>query len=216
MGRYKYIFFDLDGTIFDSGEGIKKSACYALNKFNIKVKNINDLNKFIGPPLRNSFMDYYDLNKEQAEQAISYYREYYSVKGIYEGNIYYGIPDLLEYICSNGMEAVLATSKPEVYAEKILEHFNLKKYFRLVSGATFDERLVEKYDIIMNTVSRLNINDPAEILMVGDRKFDIEGAFCTGIKSAGVLYGYGSYNELSSSGADYIVSTADELAKILL
>lgn len=216
MGRYKYIFFDLDGTVFDSGTGIKKSASYALKKFNIDVKNISALNKFIGPPLKMSFMDFYGLSSEQAELAISYYREYYSSKGIYEGSVYKGIYNLLEYIRTNGMKAVLATSKPEYYAEKITEHFDLKQYFTLISGATFDERLVEKYDIIMNTITRLSVNNPSEILMVGDRKFDIEGAHRAGISSAGVLYGYGSYNELYSSDADYIVSNTKELVKILL
>ena len=216
MGKYEYIFFDLDGTVFDSGIGIKKSACYALNKFNISVKNINNLNRFIGPPLKNSFMDFYGMSSEQAKLAISYYREYYSDKGIYEGNIYDGIHDLLKYICSNGMKAVLSTSKPELFAEKILKHFDLYQYFTLVSGASLDESLVEKYDIIMNAFFRLDITDLSKILMVGDRKYDIEGARCAGISSAGVLYGYGSYKELYSAGADYIVSNTEELVKILL
>lgn len=215
MNRYKYVFFDLDGTVFDSGEGIKKSAKYALKKFDITISNDYELNRFIGPPLRNSFMEYYNLTADDAEKAIGFYREYYSEEGIFQGQIYNGITELLEYIHSKGIIAALATSKPEVYAERIIKHFGLDKYFTLISGATFDEKLVEKYDIIVNTASRLGVSAMSDVLMAGDRKYDIEGGKRAGTATVGVLYGYGSYSELYASDSDFIVSDADKIIKIL-
>lgn len=215
MKKYNYIFFDLDGTVVDSGEGIKKSASYALKQYGINAVDEDSLNAFIGPPLKNSFMDIYGMNAEDAVKCISFYREYYLEKGIFQGYVYSGMRELLSEITSNSIKAVLATSKPEVYAEMILKHFKIDEYFTLISGATFDEKLVEKHDIILNTADRLGISDMSGVLMVGDRKFDIEGGKLAGTDTAGVLYGYGSYKELYAAGADFIVSGSKDIINLL-
>ena len=124
----KYILFDLDGTITDPKEGITKSVAYALSKFGIKVDSLNELCKFIGPPLKDSFIEYYNFNDDEAEKAIKYYREYFSDRGIYENQVYKGFEDILISLKENNKVLIVATSKPTIFAQKILEHFNLRKY----------------------------------------------------------------------------------------
>ena len=216
MQRYKYAFFDLDGTLYDSGNGIRNAARYALGRFDIHEINDSMLNRFIGPPLKRSFMDFYGLSENDAVNAIGYFREYYSDKGIFEGEIYKGVDGMLKELYDNNVSIVLATSKPEVYACRILDNFRIHKYFDFVSAASFDESLVEKTDIIKNAAVNLDIDDMMSVLMIGDRLYDIAGGKNTGTATAGVLYGYGTYTELYGAGSDYIVSSAEELKKILL
>lgn len=212
----KYILFDLDGTITDPKEGITKSVAYALSKFGIKVDSLNELCKFIGPPLKDFFIEYYNFNDDEAEKAIKYYREYFSDRGIYENQVYKGFEDILISLKENNKVLIVATSKPTIFAQKILEHFNLRKYFSFVSGSNLDGTRVKKSEVIQYALERNNIKDLSEVIMIGDRKHDVYGAKEIGIESIGVLYGYGDYEELYDNGANYIVNNVEELRKLIM
>ncbi len=210
MKNFDIYLFDLDGTLTDPAEGITNSVAYALNKFGITVEKREELYKFIGPPLVNSFMEYYDFDKEKAFKAVEIYREYFRDRGIFENKLYNDIPLVLKTLGQNGKIIVLATSKPEEFAIKILKHFSLFEYFDLVCGATMDEKRSEKSDIIKYALEKLKA--PQEkCVMIGDRCYDILGAKENGISSLGVTYGYGSLEELKDSGADYIIDKPIEL-----
>ncbi len=212
---YKYILFDLDGTLTDPMLGITNSVIYALDKFGIRVENRAELYKFIGPPLLDSFMEYYGFSEEKARQAIAYYREYFSVTGLFENEIYESVPELLQQLKSEGKCIILATSKPEKFAKEILKHFDLHKYFDFVAGADMEGRLATKADVIEYALKGANISDRENALMIGDRDYDIIGAKKTGLASLGVLYGYGTKEELLNSGADYIASSPKEILKYI-
>lgn len=212
---YKYIFFDLDGTLTDSKDGIVNSICYALEKFNIKVEERSSLYAFLGPPLKESFMKYYGFDADKADRAVDVYREYFSVKGLFENKVYEGIKELLEELRSSGRKLAVATSKPELFTKRILEHFDMMKYFDFVAGATMNEERTKKGDVIKYALESLNITDKSQVLMVGDRHHDIDGACENSIESAGVLYGYGNRKELESAGATYIVETVSQLKELL-
>lgn len=212
---YDYILFDLDGTLTDPSIGITNSVMYALQKYGIKVEDRKELYCFIGPPLVDSFAKYYGFSKEDSEQAVAYYREFFGVKGIYENEAYEGIEDILYRLKKQGKKLILATSKPEKYAKIILEHFDLAKYFDCVVGATFDGRLNYKSDIISVALSRGGVENKNKAVMIGDRHHDIEGGKANSIDTVGVLYGFGSLAELKESGAKYIAETPADLLKIL-
>lgn len=214
--NFEYILFDLDGTITDSGEGITKSVQYALKFFGILEDNLKELNKFIGPPLKDSFKRYYKFDDEKAEIGLLKYREYYTVKGIFENNLYDGIIELLEILKKNNKKIILATSKPEVYAKEILKYFKIDEYFTFVAGADFEETRVNKGDVINYAIQSANISDLSKVVMIGDREHDIIGAKENNVKSIGVLYGYGDVIELTQARADYIVKNTSELLNILL
>ena len=213
---YKYLLFDLDGTLTNSELGITTCVQHALRKFGIEVEDRRELRPFIGPPLGESFQVYYGLSKEESEQAITYYRERFSVKGLYENEVYEGVEKMLQTLRDSGKKLVVATSKPEKFTMIILEHFDLLKYFDFVAGATMDGSRGEKADVIRYALEKCEIEDKSEVIMVGDRKFDILGAKENGLASMGVLYGFGDRAELEEAGADYIVETAEDIAKILL
>lgn len=212
----KYILFDLDGTVTDPMIGITKSVQYALNKFDIKVEDLNELCKFIGPPLKDSFMNFYNFTEEDALNAITYYREYFSTKGLYENTVYENFEDMLISLKEKNKSLIIATSKPTVFAEKILEHFNLKKYFDFIAGSNLDNTRTKKADVISYALEQQGITEVSEIIMIGDREHDVIGAKALNIESIGVLHGYGSYDELSNSGANYIVKDVKELHSLLL
>lgn len=212
----KYILFDLDGTVTDPMIGITKSVQYALNKFDIKVEDLNELCKFIGPPLKDSFMNFYNFTEEDALNAITYYREYFSTKGLYENTVYENFEDMLISLKEKNKSLIIATSKPTVFAEKILEHFNLKKYFDFIAGSNLDNTRTKKADVISYALEQQGITEVSEIIMIGDREHDVIGAKALNIESIGVLHGYGSYDELSNSGANYIVKDVKELHSLLI
>lgn len=213
---YQYILFDLDGTLTNSELGITKSVQHALKKFGIEVEDRTALRPFIGPPLGESFQVYYGLSKEESEQAIKYYRERFSVKGLYENEVYEGVEKMLQDLKESGKKLILATSKPEKFTILILEHFDLLKYFDFVAGATMDGSRGEKADVIRYALELSGIEDKSDVIMIGDRKFDILGAKENGLASIGVLYGFGDREELTEAGADYIVERAEDIVKVLL
>lgn len=211
MMKYEFYFFDLDGTITDSARGITNSVMYALKKYGIKEENREKLYAFIGPPLTDSFQKYYGFSKEQSWKAVEYYREYYKDQGIFECEVYEGIKSTLSTIQKNGKKAVIATSKPEIYTKRIVEHFQLNSYFDGVYGMELNGGRGTKSEVIQYALRECNIKDLNHVLMIGDRSHDMIGAKENGIQSLGVLYGFGSEKELKEAGADSIVHTTKEL-----
>ena len=214
MKKYKCLFFDLDGTITDSSEGIINSIVYALEKMNVDIKDKTILKKFVGPPLMDSYKKYYGFNDEEAELGLKIFREYFSVKGIFENRLFDGMYELLEQLYNAGYELVLATSKPDVYAVQILEHFKIKKFFTHISACPMDEADTTKLDIIKGALKLTSVKNKDEILMIGDTVLDVNGAKECGLDSIGVLYGTDGPEELKN--ATYIVKDVEELKNILL
>lgn len=212
--KQKYILFDLDGTLIDPETGITNSIMHALKKFDIKVDKRSDLHRFIGPPLWDSFEKYYGFSNEKAKTAVTYYREYYTDRGVFENDVYEGIEDFLQALKNSGKILVIATSKPECYAKQILAHINLEQYFEHICGSDLEGMRAKKSDVIDYALKSCGIDDRSDVVMVGDRKHDIIGAKENNIESIGVLYGYGDLEEMQNAGADYIVKNLDELKKL--
>lgn len=210
---YKYILFDLDGTLTNPEIGITNCVMYALEKFGIKVEDRKELHPFIGPPLSYSFQTYYGLSEEDSELAIKYYRERFSVKGLYENEVYNAVEKVLQQLKESGKTLIIATSKPEEFTLKILEHFDLLKYFDFVAGATMDGSRGEKADVIRYALEISGIEDKSEAIMIGDRKYDILGAKENGLESIGVLFGFGDHKELAEAGANYIAESVEDILK---
>ena len=212
-----HILFDLDGTLTDPGMGITNSVMHALTHFGITVTNRSDLYRFIGPPLMDSFMEYYGLTEEQAVEAVRVYREYFADKGWAENTVYSGIEALLADLVAAGKMLLVATSKPQIFAERILVHFGLDKYFTHICGVALQApRGYSKADVIRDALDRAGVSDLTTAVMVGDRHHDIDGAKVVGMDSIGVLYGYGDRTEHEAAGADVIVESVDELRTALL
>lgn len=212
---YHTILFDLDGTLTDPGEGITNSVAYALEKWNIYVENRTELYSFIGPPLKDSFMDFYSFSEEQAEQAVACYREYFQDRGIFENVVYEGVEEMLKTLKASGRKIILATSKPEEFAVRILEHFHLAAYFDFIGGASMDGTRVKKADVISYALKESKVTDLSGAVMIGDRKHDILGAAQAGLDSIGVLYGYGDEAELREAGALYLAERVEDIAGLV-
>ena len=210
----KYLLFDLDGTITDSAEGITNSVSYALSHMGISEEK-SKLYRFVGPPLRDSFMEYYGFSEAEAEEGVRLYREYYAKKGIFENKVYPGIEQLLQTCRRDGKKVILATAKPQEYAGQILAYFGLDGYFDDIQGSSMDGSKVQKEDVIRCALEENQITDANEALMIGDRRHDVLGSARFGIPCVGVLYGYGSREELASSGAKWIVDGVKELEDFL-
>lgn len=214
--KFKYVLFDLDGTLTNPAIGITNSVMYSLRKFGIEVKDRSALYKFIGPPLQDSFEKYCGLSKQDAKRAVEYYREFYRDKGIFENIVYDGIEDLLKLLKAKSRSVLLASSKPEVFAKQILEYFGIAGYFTFIAGSELDGTRVNKDEVIQYALTSCNINDLSKVIMIGDREHDIIGAKKQGIKSLGVLYGFGDRKELEDAGADYILETVPDVQKFFL
>jgi len=212
---YDIVLLDLDGTIIDSGMGITNSVMHALKKFGIEVEDRASLYKFIGPPLYKSFMNFYGFSEEKAHLGVDYYREYYSEYGVYENEVYEGIEELLKTLYERGKKLILATSKPECFARKILEHIGLAKYFTFIAGSEMSHSRVNKSEVIEYAFENCGIMDYGNAIMIGDREYDVFGAKHFNIDSIGVLYGYGSREELEEAGATYIVEKAVDVLRIV-
>lgn len=212
---YRYVLFDLDGTLTDPGVGITNSVMHALTAYGITVGDRSELYSFIGPPLDESFMKYFGFKKEECPALITKFREYFHDRGIFENEVYAGVPEMLEKLKKAGYTLILATSKPQEYAERILCRFGLREYFTFVAGATFDESRVRKADVIAYALGELGIRDISSCIMVGDREHDIIGAAANGMDAVGVLYGYGSREELDASGPVFLADTPETLADFI-
>ena len=214
--NYSAILFDLDGTLTDSSPGILGCVRYALEKMNRKIPEETLLNGFLGPPLVYSFTEYCGMTPEEARQAAALYREVYKDQCVIGNSLYDGIYELLEKLDNAGKLLAVATTKPQVMADKITEHFGIKKFFDAVCGAAPDGSSGEKDGVIRSAIEKLGVTDPGQVLMIGDRFYDIEGAKKVGIASAGVLFGYSRPGELEKAGADYIFSSPREIAEFIL
>ncbi|MDR3198269.1 MAG: HAD family hydrolase [Planctomycetaceae bacterium] len=212
--HYRNILFDLDGTLTNPFEGITNSIKYSLEKFGIAENNKERLKQFIGPPLEKSFMEYYCFDKNTAQKAVRYYREYFVEKGIYENILYKGIGNVLEELNNQNKNCMIATSKPEIFAVKIIQYFQIEKYFKYIAGSNMEGTFIEKEDIIKHILTKWKLKNDATI-MVGDRKYDIIGANKNGIDSVGVLYGYGTKEELQKEQPTYFCNNVNELLQLL-
>jgi len=211
----RYVFFDLDGTLTDPKEGITKSVAYALKSFGIHVDNLDDLCKFIGPPLKWSFMEYYCFDEEQAEAAIAKYRERFKDIGIFENSVYDGVEIMLDTLKKAGYRLALATSKPIVFAERILNHYGIAKYFDGAFGSELNGTRTDKAEVIRYALEQTGAK-PCEVIMVGDRNHDVYGALKNDMKTIGVLFGYGNREELLGAGAYKLAETVAELSDMLI
>ena len=215
----QYLLFDLDGTLTDPKLGITTCVQYALAHFGIDEPDLDKLEPFIGPPLKDSFMEFYHMDETQAQAAVDKYRERFRDTGIFENKVYAGIPKMLQTLNARGMHLAVASSKPTVFVERILEHFHIARYFKVVVGSELDGTRVEKDQVVEEALRQLFGGKPVEkekVYMIGDRRFDVEGARAQGVESVGVTYGYGSMEELKEAKADYIIRSVEELRKFLL
>ncbi len=215
MQKKRDILFDLDGTLTDPMIGITKSVRYALAHFGVEVSSLEELTPFIGPPLKGSFQKFYGFSEEDAETALSKYREYFSKTGLFENQVYEGIPALLKALKEQNKHLYVATSKPTVFATQILEHFKLSEYFDFIGGSELSGERVEKKDVIEYVLKEKNIKCENAV-MVGDRCFDITAGKESGLAAIGVLYGYGDEKELTDSGADALAETVEDLKNLLI
>lgn len=211
--RRQAVLFDLDGTLTDPAEGITRSVQYALRRMGCPVPDREALLPFIGPPLLDSFREFCGMEQAKAEEAVHHYRAYFSRQGIWENRVYPGIPELLCFLKEQGRTLILATSKPAVFAGKILERFELAPYFSLLSGSELDGARSRKDEVIAWALERAGLS-PEEAVMVGDREYDVRGAAACGLPCVGVLYGYGSREELEQAGAVLAVPTVEELTAL--
>ena len=207
------IFFDLDGTLTDPKPGITRSIQYALQKLDHPaIPTEDELTWCIGPPLRASFVTM--LGDHAADRAVALYRERFSDVGLYENGVYDGIGDVLTTLCTAGHRLFVATSKPHVFAERIIDHFGLRHHFERVFGSELDGTRVDKSHLLEYALREVSV-DPAKTLMIGDRSHDMVGARNNGMKGIGVLYGYGSRNELLDAGAQHVCSTPAEILRCI-
>ncbi len=213
--KYTTLFLDLDGTLMDSGEGIMRCAQYALQHFGIHVDDWRTLRFFVGPPLEDSFVQYYGFTADEAERATEVYRERFFTLGKLEQHPYDGAADFLKAMHEEGVVVCIATSKLTVQAHFSLEHFGLSPYVDHIFGRGDAGERHTKAEVIAYGLRQLAITDPSQVLMVGDRCYDIEGAQACGLHSAGVLYGYGDEEELRQAGATYICRDFNDIAHIV-
>ena len=209
-----YVFFDLDGTLTDPKEGIVGCIQYALSSLNVQIDEDIRLETFIGPPLRDTFRHLCEDDK-LAETAVSLYRERFSDTGIYENRLYEGIVECLEHLDRKVQAMYVVTSKPTVFSKRIVDHFNISEHFKLVYGSNLDGSLSDKTELIAHVLDSERIN-PVKAVMIGDRKHDVTGARNHGIRSIGVLWGYGSEQELLEAGADSICGNPYQLHEHIL
>ena len=212
--KYKNVLFDLDGTLTDPAEGITNALMHAQRRLGRAVSPREELFVFIGPPLIESFMSEWGLDRAQADQALVYYREHFNTKGLYENIPYPGIGAFLGDLKAAGLRLFVATSKPEPLSLRILEHFDLLPYFEAVAGSTMDEQRTKKGEVIAYALSEFHL-DPKETVMVGDRRHDVAGAAENDLACIGVLYGYGSREELTAAGAAALAADLGELTALL-
>ena len=214
MKEYKTIAFDLDGTLTDPESGLCSAFAYALSKMGISYGDKRSLRHFIGPPLKAELMAVYGFNDSEGDECVRLFREYFAVYGWWDNKLYPGIIELLKRLKEKGKTILLATSKPEIFAKKILRLFDIDKYFDFVSAATLDHSRVEKNDILRYALDAVNAEKSTSV-MIGDRKYDAIGAREVGIDSIGVLYGHGSEPEINEAGFTYIVKEVSGIIKIV-
>lgn len=211
--KFDYLAFDLDGTLINTEEGIVEGVQLVLNQYGFGQQDITSLRRFIGPPLDHSFKEFYGFSDEDSKEAVARFREYYNKTGQNKCAPYDGIENALSELKSLGYKLLVATSKPITPAVAILERFGLAGYFDRIEGTPVGKLDVTKSDVIEAALTAVGNPDRSRVLMIGDRMFDIIGAKQTGLASMGVLYGFGSREEFSEHGADYIAETVEDIVK---
>lgn len=214
IDNYDILLFDLDGTLTDSTEGIVRCLEYALERMGFDIPE--DTNKYLGPPLYQSFAEFCGMNEEQVNEAVRIFRERYSTVGLFENRVYDGVPEMLDRLKKGGKRIMVATSKPEVYAVRIFDRFGLSQFFEIVGGANINGTRNYKHEVIEYVLAKADITDRSRVLMIGDRRQDVDGAHKTGLKCMGILWGFGSIEELTEAGADFIAETPEKAADMLL
>lgn len=214
--KYDFLLFDMDGMLVDTREGILKCAAHALSAFGIEVEDLSSLTKFVGPPLSYSFTEFYGLSPEDAKKAVAIYRERYSAKGQYECYVFDGVPEMLQALLAKGYRLCIATSKLESYAKSMLDRLGIGCYFEQVIGATPDEAISTKDQVIEASLARMGITDRQRALMIGDRKHDVLGAKKCGLDSFGVYMGCAEESEHEAADATYIANSIQSLQDALL
>ena len=215
MKKYDVVAFDLDGTLTNPERGLVASFSYGLSKMGIDVSDKEFLKRFIGPPLHDVWQEVYGFTPEEAREAVRLFREFFSVYGWWDNELYEGIPEMLATLKNRGKYIVLTTSKPEVFAKKILDLFNISQYFDFIGGASTDRSRDKKHQVIEYVFENIGLRDRSRAILVGDRLYDAEGAAACGIDSLGVLYGHGSEEEIRSAGFTYVVSRVSDIAKAI-
>ena len=216
MSEKKCVLLDMDGTLFDTSEGIKMCYRAGLARFGITVRDESELDRVIGPSLYDSFNEYYGLKGDDLKEAVRIYRELYLTEGIYKLCMYDGVVDMLKSVKQNGNIIGLATTKPLVMAARILEFSGLEEYFDVVCGANLDGSMSDKCELINNCMNRCGFGDHNRVYMVGDRFYDIIGARQAGVHPIGVTYGFGCREELEEAGAEFIAATPGDVAQLLI
>ncbi len=212
---FDYLFFDLDGTLTDPALGITNSFIHAFKCFGMEIPSYETLCSYIGPPLPDTFRTFFGSDEEKVMEGVKLYRQHYAEKGLFENEVYPGIAELCAKLKAAGKHLTVATSKPEHFAVQIMDHFNLSQYFDFICGSNMDESRSEKAQVIEYAIKCNNIKDKSKILMIGDRKHDIIGAKKNGIKSCGILFGYGDREEHVAAGADFIAETVEDILKFI-
>ncbi|MBQ6553594.1 MAG: HAD hydrolase-like protein [Firmicutes bacterium] len=212
---YKYVLFDLDGTLVDTGEGIMLSVKQTLEKMGLAPLSYEDTRSFIGPPLKDSFIQKCGLDENTADEAVRTFRAIYKEENLFKCALYDGMTELLSELAENGHTLIVATSKPTVFAKAVLEHLGIDKYFADVTGSGLDNKGGKKCDIIESIIRKFDIKDRASVVMIGDKEQDIIGANQCGVNSVGVLFGFGSFEELSAHNPAYIAETPADIAVYL-
>ncbi|MBX8492217.1 HAD family hydrolase [Pseudomonas lijiangensis] len=208
--HYQNILFDLDGTLTDPRLGITRSIQFALAKLGIDEPDITRLEHFIGPPLLQAFMQFYDMDEARAWEAVGFYRERFKVTGLYENQVFDGVPELLETLSGQGRTLYIATSKPWVFAREIARHFDFAKYFKVIYGSELDGTRTDKVELIAHLLEQEGLG-PKQTLMIGDRKHDLIGGLRNGLDVAAVGYGFGSHEELTAQSPTYHFVTMAEM-----
>ena len=208
--HYQNVLFDLDGTLTDPREGITRSIQFGLSKMGIDEPDLSKLEHSIGPPLLQQFMASYGFDEARAWEAMGYYRERFAVTGLYENEVFEGVTPLLEELVAQGRQLFIATSKPHIYAREIARHFDFARHFKVIYGSELDGTRTNKVELIAHLVNEQGL-DPAQTLMIGDRKHDLIGARDNGMDAAAVGYGFGSFEELNSFAPKYHFETLAQL-----
>lgn len=218
---FQYCLFDLDGTLTDPKEGITRSVQHALRHFGIEEPDLDKLEPFIGPPLKDSFMEFYGLSEGQALKAVEVYRERFAPIGVLENMIIPGTEQMLLHAREKGIHLAVASSKPLVFVRQILQHFQIEQYFEVIVGSELDGTRGTKEEVVEEALRQLGIlqMEPAKrkqrCAMVGDRKFDIQGAKAHSLTGIGVSFGYAAPGELEQEGADAVADTMEQLEELL-
>ena len=205
MAKYDYVIFDFDGTVVDTGEGILKSLQYSFREMGREVPELDDLKKFIGPPIYYSYTTYYGVSEEEAGEYIKKYRERYKVKGIYECELYEGMTQLLDSLKAEGIEIGIASSKPMHLIYSVADYLKITDKFDAIVGVKIDDsNHSSKTQLVLDAMTEMGATDKSKVLMVGDRLYDIDGAAGAGVDSCGAIWGYGNEEEFREHNATYI------------